>query len=109
MDFSLLPNQLSGIVMPKSELRPLHAPCSPFLHPVGIVQCMVYPCSGSAQTPERGEAKAAAPPCFRVAMPQQQPEAKCLYILTESPAGWPLATVIDAFGELAADTACNPV
>ncbi|CAE7785337.1 unnamed protein product [Symbiodinium sp. CCMP2456] len=71
---------------------------------------MVYPCSGSAaQTRERGEAKAAAPLCFRVvAMPQQQPEAKCLYILTESPAGWPLATVIDAFGELAADTACNP-
>ena len=34
-------------------------------------------------------------------MPQQS-EAKCLYELTEVPAGWPLATVIDAFARLAA-------
>ncbi|CAE7190860.1 unnamed protein product, partial [Symbiodinium sp. CCMP2456] len=31
----------------------------------------------------------------------QQPEAKDLHDLTEVPAGWPLATVIDAFTELA--------
>ena len=34
-------------------------------------------------------------------MPQQS-EAKVLYHLTEVPAGWPLATVIDAFAHLAA-------
>ncbi|CAE7228975.1 unnamed protein product [Symbiodinium sp. CCMP2456] len=37
----------------------------------------------------------------RAAMPQQ-PEAKSLVHLTEVPAGWPLATVIDAFVHLAA-------
>ncbi|OLP53186.1 hypothetical protein AK812_SmicGene48624, partial [Symbiodinium microadriaticum] len=30
----------------------------------------------------------------------QQPEAKFLHDLTEVPAGWPLATVIDAFAYL---------
>ena len=36
----------------------------------------------------------------------KQPKTKCLYDLTEVPAGWPLATVIDAFVELAA---CDPI
>ena len=36
------------------------------------------------------------------AMPQQQPKVKFLHDLTEVPADWPLATVIDAFAALAA-------
>ena len=41
-----------------------------------------------------------------VAAMVKQPKTKCLYDLTEVPAGWPLATVIDAFVELAA---CDPI
>ncbi|CAE7179107.1 unnamed protein product, partial [Symbiodinium necroappetens] len=55
----------------------------------------------SDQLRETSSSLAPAVPSLEGAAMPQQSEATLFWDLTEVPAGWPLATVIDAFGELA--------